>query len=166
MDYTVTHFLDKQNSMFYFTSKTSTNLIARKMEIQDNAIPSSNSILAHNLFQLGHYYSNAAYSKIAKQMLNNVKDDCYGITYRLLQLVEFNAKLHWGIIMKLPFLEKMHCKNKRIASLLFTQHIIAGATKESTYSNHWKIDICQMKLTFMFVWKAPAKCLKRKSLLL
>jgi uncharacterized protein YyaL (SSP411 family) len=76
MDYTIAHFMDKKSNMFYFTSNTSQNLITRKMEIQDNAIPSSNSILAHNLFQLGHYFSNASYSKIAKQMLNNIKNDC------------------------------------------------------------------------------------------
>jgi uncharacterized protein len=75
MDYSIAHFLDKKSNMFYFTSNTAQNLIARKMEIQDDVIPSSNSILANNLFKLGHYYSNATYSKIAKQMLNNVKKE-------------------------------------------------------------------------------------------
>ncbi|MCH2224950.1 MAG: thioredoxin domain-containing protein, partial [Crocinitomicaceae bacterium] len=36
-DYTVTHFQDAQSKMFYFTP-TSTQLIARKMEINDNVI--------------------------------------------------------------------------------------------------------------------------------
>ena len=75
MDYTITHFWDKKSSLFYFTSNTATGLITRKMEITDNVIPGSNSILAHNLFLLGHYYSNDAYSKTAQQMLNNVKED-------------------------------------------------------------------------------------------
>lgn len=74
-DYSIVHFLDKKSNLFYFTSNTSKNLITRKMEIKDNAIPSSNSIFAHNLFKLGHYYSNDFYSKIAKKMLNNVKKE-------------------------------------------------------------------------------------------
>lgn len=74
-DYAMSHFLDKKSNLFYFTSNASNSLIARKMEITDNVIPSSNSILAHNLFRLGHYYSNATFSKTAEQMLNNVKKE-------------------------------------------------------------------------------------------
>ncbi|MRX70094.1 DUF255 domain-containing protein [Flavobacterium resistens] len=72
-DYAIKHFQDEKSNLFYFTSKTSANLIARKMEIVDNVIPSSNSILAHNLFLLGHYYSNDIYTKMSQSMLNNVK---------------------------------------------------------------------------------------------
>lgn len=75
MDYTITHFLDEENSMFYFTSDKATGLIARKTEVYDNVIPSSNSVLAKNLFKLGHYYSNKKYSNLAKQMLSNVNSD-------------------------------------------------------------------------------------------
>lgn len=71
----MTHFLDKNTNLFYFTSNTSKSLIARKMEITDNVIPGSNSIIAHNLFRLGHYYSNANYSKTAEKMLNNIKTE-------------------------------------------------------------------------------------------
>jgi uncharacterized protein len=75
MNYTITHFYDRKSNMFFFTSDKDKNLIARKIEIIDNATSSSNSILANNLFKLSHYYSNANYAKIAKQMLNNIKDD-------------------------------------------------------------------------------------------
>ena len=74
-DYTITHFWDKKSNLFYFTSNTSKDLISRKMEIVDNVIPGSNSVLAHNLFLLGHYYFNETFSKTAQQMLNNVKED-------------------------------------------------------------------------------------------
>ena len=75
MNYTITHFLDKENSMFYFTGDNATNLIARKTEVYDNVIPSSNSVLAKNLFKLGHYYSNKTYTELAKQMLSNVNSE-------------------------------------------------------------------------------------------
>lgn len=74
MDYTMAHFLNKESRMFYFTSDSSTNLITRKTEVLDNVIPSSNSVLADNLFKLGHYYSNKTYSTLAKQMLSNMNE--------------------------------------------------------------------------------------------
>ena len=74
-DYAMMHFYDRKSGLFYFTSDAAASLITRKMEIADNVIPGSNSVLAHNLFLLGHYYSEAAYSKTARQMLNTVKDD-------------------------------------------------------------------------------------------
>jgi uncharacterized protein YyaL (SSP411 family) len=75
MDYTLGHFLDKEHSMFYFTTDSATNLIARKMEVLDHVIPSSNSVLAESLFKLGHYYSNKTYTNLANQMLRNVNED-------------------------------------------------------------------------------------------
>jgi uncharacterized protein YyaL (SSP411 family) len=75
MDYAIGHFLNTESSMFYFTSDKETNLIARKTEVYDNVIPSSNSVLADCLFKLGHYYSNKKYSGLASQMLHNVNDD-------------------------------------------------------------------------------------------
>ena len=75
MDYSIAHFLNKESSMFYFTADNTTNLIARKTEVLDNVIPSSNSVLAESLFKLGHYYSNKTYANLAKQMLSNVNED-------------------------------------------------------------------------------------------
>lgn len=74
-DYTIEHFLNKETQMFYFTSNKDHNLIARKTEVFDNVIPSSNSVLAESLFKLGHYYSNKAYLIIAEQMLSNMSGD-------------------------------------------------------------------------------------------
>ncbi len=78
-DYCYDHFYDDQSKMFFFTSDKETDLITRKIEIDDNVISSSNSIMANNLFKLGHYYSNKNYSNSAKTMLNNIKDKA--ITY-------------------------------------------------------------------------------------
>jgi len=49
-------------------------LIARKMEVTDNVIPSSNSTMAHNLFKLAKYFDNTDYMEKSKQMLSNVSD--------------------------------------------------------------------------------------------
>ena len=73
-DYSFDHFYDDQSKMFFFTSNKERGLISRKVETDDNVIPSSNSIMANNLFKLGHYYGNKQYAENAKAMLNNVKE--------------------------------------------------------------------------------------------
>lgn len=83
MAYTITHFFDETSGMFYFTSDLSTDLIARKMEISDNVIPSTNSSMAKVLFKLGTLTANEEYITKSKQMLSNVYDgmESYGSAY-------------------------------------------------------------------------------------
>ena len=80
--YTKSHFRDENTKMFYFTPKDS-KLIARKTEVNDNVIPSSNSVMAKNLFKLGVIFHNDNYIDDAKQMLANVYEDMdkYGSGY-------------------------------------------------------------------------------------
>lgn len=73
LEYTVEHFFDKESGMFYYTSDIDNALIFRKMEINDNVIPSSNSEMARNLFYLGQIYYNEDYVEKSRQMLYNVK---------------------------------------------------------------------------------------------
>ena len=75
LSYAIEHFYDKENGMFYYTSDIDPSLIARKMEVSDNVIPSSNSEMAKNLFLIGRYTYNNKYIEMAKKMLNNVKEN-------------------------------------------------------------------------------------------
>jgi len=72
-NYVIEHFYDSSKGMFYYTSDLDSSLIARKMEISDNVIPSSNSEMAKNLFILARYFYNQEYFIIARKMMNNVK---------------------------------------------------------------------------------------------
>ncbi|MGM0486788.1 MAG: thioredoxin domain-containing protein [Planctomycetota bacterium] len=74
-DYSIGHFHDETTGMFYYTREDDTSLIARKMEVSDNVIPSSNSAMALGLFWLGHYCHGGGYIAKARQMLSNVRDD-------------------------------------------------------------------------------------------
>lgn len=75
LEYTLVHFYDKQSGMFFYTSDIDPLLIARKMEITDNVIPSANSAIAKNLFILGHYYYNNDYIDKSLMMLNKIKQN-------------------------------------------------------------------------------------------
>ncbi len=87
--YVEKHFYDANSGMFFFTAQD-TELIARKMEINDNVIPSSNSVMARNLFYLGKYFHDPSYINMAKQMLANVYDgmEMYGSGYS-----------NWGMLL-------------------------------------------------------------------
>jgi len=75
MQYVIIHFYDEKSGMFFYTSDLDDPLVARKMEIADNVIPSSNSAIARGLFNLGTLTYNKDYTAKAKTMLNNVKAD-------------------------------------------------------------------------------------------
>ena len=81
-DYAISKFFDSKSGMFFFSDKN-TELIARKMELMDNVIPSSNSVMARNLYYLGKYFHDDNYTSKAKQMLANVYDgmESYGSNY-------------------------------------------------------------------------------------
>ncbi|WP_298341635.1 thioredoxin domain-containing protein [uncultured Algibacter sp.] len=74
-NYTFDHFFDESSNMFFFTSNEDASLVSRSIEYRDNVIPSSNSIMAKNLFKLSHYYDNEHFGKTAMTMLNNVKPE-------------------------------------------------------------------------------------------
>jgi uncharacterized protein YyaL (SSP411 family) len=131
-DYSFDHFFDMENAMFYFTSDEDTNLITRKMEIEDNVIPASNSIMARNLFKLSHYYSNSHYLKTSKQMLHNVQEkaELYGSGYsNWLQLMcDFSGDFY-EIAISGP-----NAKSKllEINQKYIPNKLIAGSSKKST----------------------------------
>lgn len=88
--YAIQHFYNPETGMFFFTSDEEHDLIARKMEIADNVIPSSNSSMAKALFDLSLYFEDSAYAEMAEQMLNNVRREMkqYPSSYS-----------NWGMLM-------------------------------------------------------------------
>ncbi len=71
--YAIAHFYSEAENMFYYTSDTDPELIARKMEIPDNVIPSSNSTMANVLYKLGLLLERNDYTEKALKMLEQVK---------------------------------------------------------------------------------------------
>ena len=72
VDYTFNHFYDDQQQLFYYADKNS-QLIARKIEFSDNVIPSSNAVMAENLWRLGHLLSKDEFTETAINMLKKVQ---------------------------------------------------------------------------------------------
>jgi uncharacterized protein YyaL (SSP411 family) len=80
--YCISEFYDANSGMFFFTP-SNTDLITRKMEINDNVIPSGNSVMARNLFQMSVLFHKEEYHTMSHKMLANVYDgmETYGSGY-------------------------------------------------------------------------------------
>jgi uncharacterized protein YyaL (SSP411 family) len=70
-DYTIRNFFNTNTALFYYTEGQQ-NLVLRKTEIDDNAIPSSNAVMAKVLYKLGIIYDDRAYTQMSLKMYNAV----------------------------------------------------------------------------------------------
>ena len=66
-------FYDSEKELFYFNETN--ELIVRTTEVHDNVIPSTNSVMAHNLWQLGLIYGNSRYLEIAETLVGKVQSN-------------------------------------------------------------------------------------------
>lgn len=71
--YTIENFFDDREGFFFYADKNTVQLIATKKEVFDNVIPSSNAIMAENLYLLGLLYDNDEFADIAQRMVNQMK---------------------------------------------------------------------------------------------
>jgi uncharacterized protein YyaL (SSP411 family) len=131
MDYLFDNFFDESNKMFQFTSKQDEGLIAKKHEIIDGVIASSNSIIANSLFKLGHYYSDNNYLKTSEQMLNNLKEDIQ------MNPANYSNWLNLMTSFTKPFYEVVVVGNnsEEVNKILINNYLpnilIAGSTKDN-----------------------------------
>ncbi len=152
-DYTLQYFFDEESGMFMYTSTLDKALIARKMEVSDNVIPSSNSSMAKALYLVGTYYYNKDYLAKSRQMLVNVYDD-------LLNQPPFYS--NWAILMTYFIQEPYEIailgkdyeqKRKELDQHYLPYVLLSGGKSEGTLSllknklrpNKTMIYVCQQK---------------------
>jgi uncharacterized protein YyaL (SSP411 family) len=70
--YTLAQFYDATDGYFYYSSLTAEPLLSRKKEIFDNVIPSSNAIMAQNLFHAGTLLDNDRWKQMAMAMTESL----------------------------------------------------------------------------------------------
>jgi uncharacterized protein YyaL (SSP411 family) len=88
--YVTDYFFDASEGYFQFSSRNAEKLIAQKKEVFDNVIPSSNSVMARNLYRLGTLVGNNKWTALSKQMAS-----------RLGQIIESEPGYmsNWGILI-------------------------------------------------------------------
>jgi len=130
--YVTKNFFDNTTGMFYFTEGVSQELIVRKTEVFDTVMPSSNSIMANNLFVLGTILDDDSYINMSKQILSN----------SIVQMEKFSSAFsnYASLLLKFtyPFYEiaitgaAAHSLNLDISKTYLPNKIIIGATSSST----------------------------------
>lgn len=88
MTFAIADFFDASDGYFHYSGRHAEKLISGKKEIFDNVIPSSNSVMALNLFQLSVILENAVWQTYASEMINGLSVLIKG---------EPNYMSNWGI---------------------------------------------------------------------
>ncbi|MFC5047257.1 thioredoxin domain-containing protein [Aquimarina hainanensis] len=124
-EYTLAHFYDAETTLFYFTSDKDPKLISRTIDYTDNVIPSSNSIMAKNLFLLSHYLDQKKYNVISTKMIQTIlpKIEEYpsGYSNWLDVMLNYTYDFYEVVISgpqasnKLPVLNRHYIPNKLLA---------------------------------------------------
>lgn len=86
--YTLDQFFDAEDGFFYYTNNEGEALIARRKEIFDNVIPSSNSLMVQNLYRLGSILEKDEWKQIAEATTSPLAH---------LIIAEPNYMSNWGI---------------------------------------------------------------------
>lgn len=73
-EYVFENFTSSQEDFFYYSGKKQNDVIVRKKEIYDGAVPSGNSVMAVNLFYLSVILDNTAWKEKAIGLLKSLSD--------------------------------------------------------------------------------------------
>ena len=72
-DYLIEHFLDPDSKLFYFTGAQQQDIILRRKDLYDSAMPSGNSTMVHNLHRLGILLGRDDFTNLSVEMLRSLK---------------------------------------------------------------------------------------------
>jgi hypothetical protein len=73
-DWVIQQFHDSESGLFFFTSENQSDILLRRKELYDNATPSGNSTMIHNLFKLAVLLHRPHYKTLAMKMLHTMRD--------------------------------------------------------------------------------------------
>ena len=138
-------FYSEKQRLFHFT-QTDSRLIARKIDIDDDVIPSSNSVMAHNLNTLGIYYRIEDWLDKCKFMLATVKGFINKYPSSYVNWMALYERLLSGS-KEISVLLPVHPEYADLSKLIQNNHVISYH-KELPMSNGQKengIYLCQNK---------------------
>jgi uncharacterized protein len=72
--YVTNHFSEEETGYFYFTKANQADIVVRKKEVYDGAVPSGNGVMAVNLHYLGVIYDRPEWREQSARMLLGLQD--------------------------------------------------------------------------------------------
>ncbi len=73
-DFVIQHFHDAESGLFFFTAEHQKDILLRRKELYDNATPSGNSTMIHNLLHLSTLLDRKDHKNLALNMLKVMRD--------------------------------------------------------------------------------------------
>ena len=74
LDYVIGHFSEEDGGYFYYTHAEQDDVIVRKREVYDGALPSGNSVMAANLLYLGTIFDVQVWKERARRITGGLKE--------------------------------------------------------------------------------------------
>ena len=131
-DFTLIHFYDDSEGLFWFTSDLDEKLIARKKEISDNVASSSNSEMANALFKLNILFEENKYGEISARMLkaveNNMTRNPFSYSNWLNLMMNYTNPTDEIVILG----EKADEERKALSSSYLPQAIFCGKSENTS----------------------------------
>lgn len=145
------NFFDSKSGMFFFTSTKDDYLIRRTIEMGDNVVPASNSIMAKNLFKLSKFFPKENYEVVALQMLKNVQKNFEKNAQNHANWLQLNTFINQPFYEVAIVGEDYQEKAELLRASYLPNTILAGASKESMieilqnrfFENQTQIYVCQ-----------------------
>jgi uncharacterized protein YyaL (SSP411 family) len=69
--YVVENFSDAESPQFFYTNVSQSDILLRKKEVYDSAVPSGNSVMALNFYRLSIFFDEPAWQQKAVQMVSS-----------------------------------------------------------------------------------------------
>ena len=133
-DMTLDYFLDETQGFFTY-SKHKNTIFVPSIEVEDNVIPSPNSVMVHNLYKLGILFENQHYTALCEQItqtvLQHVDYPSYYSNWLLMDLY-LNNRTELSIIG-----ENALTENQAVRSC-FIAHSLVTASKEDSVIPYFK----------------------------
>lgn len=129
-DYAFANFYSEKSKLFLYSSKSEIDITSEVIDIEDGDIPSSNSIMAKNLFLLGHFFGNKEFTEISKLMTLQIENNINNYPYNYSNWMNLHMDLSSFYEIAIVGKEAM-TKRKEIAREYFPNKLISGTTFKS-----------------------------------
>ncbi|CAN5797565.1 thioredoxin domain-containing protein [soil metagenome] len=168
--YVIQNFMNDETGFFYFTHRNQKDIISRKVEFYDGAVPSGNSMMAENLFYLGSVFEEKGWQSMAQKMTLNLADTVVKYPTSFAAWAFVLLKQVMGINEIVLTGKNMHQIQKALLKLYIPNKVFQSSDTESnempllkkkTYSAEPLIYLCRE-----YVCQEPVNTMKELELLL
>jgi len=131
MKYTLENFRDQKSGMFSFNSSEHKEIFANNLDLKDDVLPSSNSVIAENLLVIGNLKANKKYIDISEKMLQNIWSEVAENPFSYANWTSLAAKKAFSLHEIAILGEDAFSINKQIQSHYLPSAIFMGGTSEN-----------------------------------